>query len=142
MTKQLHLTDLQEDEKIIFGPVKQVQQSSLGVKSEDDPKTITHRSLRIVCVTNQRIIIENGDSHIHYPVKDIRRVLINRRKNKKNNISYININKALTSRGNMIKLDIPDIKGIDEVLVNKTFPNAVIEEEKGLVKFLGKLLGS
>lgn len=141
MPNKLHLTDLHEDEKIIFGPVKQVRDSALGVKDEDDPHTVSHKSLRTVCVTNQRIIIENGDSHIHFPNIDIRHIIINRSKAKKNQAASINLIKAMTNSGNTIKLHIPDVQIENETLLGETFPNAAINEEKGLTKLLGKLVG-
>lgn len=141
MANRLHLTKLQDGEEIIFGPASQVQESTLSVKAEDDSKRMTHTSFRTVCVTNKRIIIETGDSHIHFPNNDIKRIIINRNLNKKKEIVSFNLMKAKTKKGNLVKLEIPNILTKNETLMAETFPNAVIEEERGLAKFLGRLLG-
>lgn len=141
MSKKLHLTTLQDGEEIVFGPAQQAHDSTLSVKAEDDPQRMTHTSFRTVCVTNQRIIIETGDSHIHFPNNDVQQIIINRNRNKKKEVVSFNLMKARTGSGKMIKLEIPGLLAESETLIAKTFPNAVIEEEKGLTKFLGRILG-
>ena len=135
------MTQLANDETIVFGPSRKEEKTQLSVKSESRPGQMTHTSFRTVCITNKRVIIESGDSTIHYPNPDIRVVLINRYNNKKEKVEFFNILQLKTGAGNAVKLEIPGISNYKEPLLKETFPNAVIKERSGVTGFLDQLFG-
>ncbi len=137
----LNLTKLAEDEFIVFGPARKAMESKLTVKEDQDPSKISHTSYRSVCITNSRVIIESGDSVIHFPNKDIHQVLISKTK-KKDNLRQINILKIITKPGNSIKVNISSIELEKAKQIGNIFPNATIKESRGLIKFLDKILES
>lgn len=136
------MTQLADDETIIFGPSRREEQTQLSVKSEARPGQMTHTSFRTVCITNKRVIIESGDSAIHYPNNDIRVILINRYANKKEKVEFFNILQLKSGGGNAVKLEIPGISNDKEILLKQTFPNALIKERTGLTGFLDQLFGN
>jgi hypothetical protein len=136
------MTQLADDETIVFGPSRREEQTQLSVKSEARPGQMTHTSFRTVCITNKRVIIESGDSTIHYPNTDIRVILINRGNNKKEKVGFFNILQLKTGAGNAVKLEIPGISNDKEELLKETFPNAQIKERSGITGFLDQVFGS
>lgn len=136
------MTKLIEGEEILFGPARRASTTNLTVKSEHNPSGVTHTSFRTVCITNQRVIIESGDTTINYPNHDIRTVLINRSKQKKLGTSFFNILQIRTSRGNSVKIEIPGVSAEKETLLANIFPNARITESRGLGGLLNRILGS
>ena len=137
---ELHMIQLNPDEKIIFGPSRKAEDSTLTVKSEKVPLGATHTSFRTVCVTNSRIIVESGDSAIQYPNKDISSVHINRSKKGEKN-SFFNILKVKTQSGNSITLEIVGIEDSREGELTAIFPNARIINMGGVFGILEKFLG-
>jgi hypothetical protein len=141
MSRLLHLTKLDEDEEIIFGPARRAVTSPLSVKSIMDSKRLTHTNMRTVCITNKRIVVEFGESHLHFPNRDVQSVTIDNRKNKKAEEISFNILQARTKRGQIIKLDIPGILNNKKNLLSETFPSAKIRSPRGLAGFLIKVFG-
>ncbi|MEK6221906.1 MAG: hypothetical protein N2D54_06625 [Chloroflexota bacterium] len=141
MSKPLHLTKLDEDEEIIFGPARRAVTSPLSVKSILDSKRLTHTNMRTVCITNKRIVVEYSESHLHFPNDDVQSVTIDIRKNKKDQEVSFNILQVRTKRGQIIKLDIPGILNIKKNLLAEIFPHAKIRSPKGLAGLLIKVFG-
>ncbi len=139
--RELHLIQLNEDEKIIFGPSRKASNSNLSVKSERNPLDSTHTSFRTVCITNSRIIIESGDSAIQFPNPDISSVYINRSRNSEKN-SFFNILKIKTKSGNSINIEIVGVDDAKESELASLFPNAKIVDGGGIMGFLERILGS
>jgi len=137
----LHTIKLAEDEEILFGPSRRASTTNLTVKSEHEPGEVTHTTFRTVCITNQRVIIESGDSALTYPNSDIEKVIIKRITGKKKKITSFNILQIRTCRGNTVKIEIPGVGTEKESLLAQTFPNASITESRGLNGFLDRVLG-
>lgn len=131
---------LGEDEKVLFGPVRKASTTNLVVKSEDNPQEATHTSFRTVWITNQRVIIKSGESAITFPNGDVRTILINRPK-KKGQEDYFNLLKLKTVKGRTVDIDLPGVENEKEALLKEIFPNADIEESKGVSGWLDRLLG-
>jgi hypothetical protein len=137
----LHTTKLAEGEEILFGPSRKASTTNLSVKSEQEPDEVTHTTFRTVCITNQRVIIEAGDSALTYPNTDVDTVIIKRNSGKKTKIASFNILQIRTYRGNSVKIEIPGVGTEKEPLLAQTFPNASITESRGLNGFLDRVLG-
>lgn len=137
--ESLRQTKFAEGEKIVFGPARTADTSALGVASHDRPGDATHTSIRTVCVTNQRVIVESGDSSITVPTKDIQTVLV-KRITKGGRLISINLMAVSSKHGRKVQLDIPALEPQREPELQKTFPNAEIKERKGLAGFLDSLL--
>lgn len=137
----LHTTKLAEGEEILFGPSRKASTTNLTVKSENEPGEVTHTTFRTVCITNQRVIIEAGDSAITYPNNDVETVIIKRNTGKKKKITSFNILQIRTCRGSKVKIEIPGVGTEKEHLLAQTFPNASITESRGLNGFLDRVLG-
>lgn len=133
-------TKLEEGENIIFGPHAVTSQSNLSVHRTNQPEHATHTSMRIVCVTDRRLIIETGDSAITIPTRDIQSVAIKRKPGKQGPHTF-DILRVKRKNGRSIQLDIPDLKAHRESELATTFPNAQVKESKGLLGFLDKVLG-
>ena len=137
----LHMTKLAEGEEILFGPARKATTTNLTVKSEDKNGEVTHTSLRTICITNQRVIIEAGDSAINYPNNDVRTILINLRKDKKKKPVSFNILQIRTGRGNTVKIEIPGVNIEKLVLLRQVFPNATVSESRGMGGLLDRIFG-
>jgi hypothetical protein len=139
MEEGLRQTKFGEGEKIVFGPARTADTSALGVASHDRPGDATYTTIRIVCVTNQRVIVESGDALITIPTKDIQIVLI-KRIVKRNHLVGINLLGVSSRHGRKVQLDIPNLEPEREPELQQIFPNAQIKERKGLTGFLDSLL--
>ncbi len=137
----LHTTKLVEGEEILFGPSRKASTTNLTVKSENEPGEVTHTTYHTVCITNQRVIIEAGDSALTYPNTDVDTVIIKHNSRKKSKIVSFNILQIRTCRGNSVKIEIPGVGAEKEPLLAQTFPNASITESRGLNGFLNRVLG-
>lgn len=133
-------TKIEEGEEIIFGPHTSSMQSNMSVHRVGEPSHATHTSVRIVCVTDRRLIIETGDSAVTVPTRDIQLVVIKRKPGKVGPRRF-DILRVKSKNGHRILLDIPDLKASREADLSATFPNAQIKEKKGLFGFLDKVLG-
>lgn len=138
---ELHVTKLGEGEEILFGPTRTASTTNLSVKSVTNSEQATHTSFRTVCITNQRVIIESGDSTITFPNRDIQTIQVQRRSDKSTGSSWFNILKVGTKHGSSVNMDIPGVTLDKETLLAETFPHARITESKGLGGFLDRLLG-
>ena len=133
-------TKIESGEKILFGPHASSSQSELSVHRANQPSYATHTRLRIVCVTDRRLIIESGDSAITIPTHEIQTVVIKRKPGKRSPRRF-DLVRAKSKNGRRIQLDIPDVEGRRESRLKTAFPNAEIKESKGLSGFLDKILG-
>ncbi|MCH7663803.1 MAG: hypothetical protein IH859_08040, partial [Chloroflexi bacterium] len=120
-------TKLEEGEEIVFGPYVSSSQSNLSVRRSNQPTHATHTSVRIVCVTDRRLIIETGDSALTIPTKDIQSVVIKRHAGKVGPHTF-EILRVKSKNGHPIQLDIPDLKASREADLATTFPNAKVKE--------------
>ena len=132
---------LSEDEKVLFGPVRRASTTNLVVKSEDNPQEATHTSFRTVWITNKRVIIKSGESALTYPNRDVQTIVINRSK-KKGQEHCFNLLKLKTEKGRTVDIELPGVENEKEIVLKEAFPNAVIEESKGVGGWLDRVLGS
>ena len=137
----LHTIKLAEGEEILFGPSRKASTTNLTVKSEHEPGEVTHITFRTVYITNQRVIIEAGDSALTYPNTDVDTVIIKHNSGKKAKTTSFNILQIRTCRGNSVKIEIPGVGTEREPLLAQIFPNASITESRGLNGFLDRVLG-
>jgi hypothetical protein len=137
----LHMTKLEEDEEILFGPSRKASNSNLSVKSESNPGDATHTTFRTVCITNKRVIVESGDSTLTFPTHDVQTVIIKRNLDKKKHVTSFNIREIRTKRGNAVKIEIPGVSIEKEGILNQLFHNAKIAEKSKLGGFLDRVLG-
>ena len=133
-------TKLEDGEEIVFGPHTSSSRTTMSVHRTNDPDHATHTSIRIVCVTPKRIIIESGDSALNIPCKEIQIVSINRNPGKVGPHTF-DILRVKSKNGSIIHLDIPEIPGHLETELAAIFPNAQVRNNKGIAGFLGRLLG-
>jgi hypothetical protein len=133
-------TKIEEGEEIIFGPHTSASQSNMSVHRFGEPEAATHTSVRIVCVTNRRLIIESGDSAITIPTRDIQTVAIKRKRGKKGPRTF-DLLRVKSKNGRRIQLDILGLKASRESDIAAAFPNAEVKESKGIIGFLDKVLG-
>ena len=104
---QLQHTQLESDEKIVFGPVTSTKTTSVGGSGPGQGGSLSHVSGRLVCVTNQRIIIEDlesADKTQVIPNAEVRQVFFKRKVQQGK--PSLAITKAATRSGQNIKLDI------------------------------------
>ncbi len=133
-------TKIEEGEEIVFGPHVSSSESNLSVHRPNQPTYATHTSVRIVCVTNRRLIVETGDSALTVPTKDIQSVVIKRHPGKVGPRTF-DILRVKSKNGHRIQLDILNLKTSRETDLATAFPNALVKENKGLFGFLDKVLG-
>ena len=133
-------TKLEEGEEIVFGPHASSSESNLSVRRKNQPTHATHTSVRIVCVTDRRLIVETGDSALTIPTRDIQSVVIKRHPGKVGPHTF-DILRVKSKNGHQIQLDIPNLKASREADLAITFPKAVVKESKGLLGFLDKVFG-
>ncbi|MDH3944878.1 MAG: hypothetical protein OEV06_12360 [Anaerolineae bacterium] len=134
------LSKLEDGENVIFGPHMATSETKMSVHRPDDPGTATHTKYRVVCVTNQRVVIESGDSVLNVPTRDIQLVTIKRRPGKKGP-SVFDLLWVKSKNGRRIELDIINQDVSRRAELESAFPNAEIKESKGLSGFLDKILG-
>ena len=133
-------TKIEEGEEIVFGPHASSSQSNLSVHRTKQPTHATHTSVRIVCVTDRRLIVETGDSVLTIPTRDIHSVAIKRHPGKVGPPTF-DILRVKSKNGHHIQLDITGLKTSREADLASAFPNAKVKERKGLFGFLDKVLG-
>ncbi|MBW8009670.1 MAG: hypothetical protein FVQ83_00325 [Chloroflexi bacterium] len=101
---------------------------------------VTHTSFRRVCITDQRVILESGDSVITIPNIDIKKVII-KRKSKKKSAAIFDLVAVTSKSGLRVKVEINEINSARETELSAAFPKAQIKENKGLTGFIDKLFG-
>lgn len=138
----LHVTKLKVGEKILFGPARRADQTRLKVRADDDPQRSTYTIYRTVCITNQRVIIEMGDTNITLPNKDIQIVHIKQMEDKRNGHKRFNILQVNSSNGNQVVLNIPGVNTDKAQLLKQTFPNATITDSRGVKGWLMRKFGT
>ena len=136
--KQYHFSD---DEEIVFGPARKAEETRLGVNREGQPGEVTHTQMRKVAITNQRIVIEKPGACITIPNKDVRLVSIQQLTSDDPALSSFTILDAKSRNGQTVKLLIPGVPVEKIELLRSTFPNATIDDQKGLVGRILRWLG-
>jgi len=127
----------EENEEVVFGPAITAETSKLLVEAqaEDREGQATHTALRRVAVTTKRVIVEDGDACILMPNHAVTIIVVKR--TAENGWTLLRVE---NKRGQRIRLEIPQLTAQDEAQLALTFPNARLQENKGLGGFLDKLL--
>ena len=130
---------LEENEDIVFGPAISAETSKLLVEAQEADREgqATHTALRRVAVTNKRVVVEDGDTCIFMPNHAVTNIVVKRAAEGEWSLLRVE-----NDRGQRIRLDIPQLNADDEAQLPLTFPNAKLQENKGLGGFLDKLLNS
>ena len=134
---QLQHTQLESGEDIVFGPVTSTKTTSVsgsgpgqgGVPGQSG--SLSHVSGRLVCVTNQRIIIEDlqsADKTQITPNADVAQLFFKRKV--QNGKPMLAITKAVTNAGQKIKLDLKWLPAAAEAQMREVFPGAEVGPEK------------
>jgi hypothetical protein len=129
---QLQHTQLESGEKIVFGPVTSTKTVSAGGSGPGQGGSVSHVSGRLVCVTNERIIIEDLQSAERtriIPNGEIRQVFVKRKVQQGR--PSLAITKAVTKAGQSVKLDIKWLPEQDEAIIQDIFADAEVAQEKG-----------
>jgi hypothetical protein len=107
MQRGFKFTDLEDGERIVFGPITFTQTTSLSGGAGAGQSSVSKTSGRTVGVTNQRVIVEDLDS----PGKtqtcanaDVQRVYV-QRKQRRGQLN-VDLTKVQTASGQTIKLGI------------------------------------
>lgn len=135
-----HHYQLSSQEEILFGPAQKIKESTLGYQSVARANSVTHEQLRTVAITNERIVIETGDACITVPNKDVVYLIIKKNKRHKTAMKSFNLVQAYSRGGRKVQLNIPGINTNKEILLSEIFPNATIQENKGLRALIDNLL--
>jgi hypothetical protein len=149
MNNFLH-TQLEPDEKIVFGPVARTKTTSFsatgpgqqlgGDVPHPQQASLSQASGQIIGITNLRIIIEDlksSDKTRTYTVRDVRQVYVRRKT--QHGQETLMLTKVLADYGQMIKLNL-SIPTHAEKLIQETFTNAEIIADKGLLGSKGCLI--
>lgn len=127
---QLQHTQLESGEEIVFGPVTSTKTASVGGNAPGQG-SISHVSGRLVCVTNQRIIVEDlqsADKTQIIPLRDVLQVFIKRKVQQGK--PSLAITKAVTRSGQSVKLDIKWLPEQDEAKIREVFAGVEVAPEK------------
>jgi len=130
-------TELQEGEKIVFGPITTTRSTSVSGSSSTGQGSVSHSSGRTVGVTTERVIVEDLGSADKTQIilnSAVQQVAIKRQQ--RNNQSTLTLASVKTAAGPSVKLDIKGLPAQAENLLQETFPNAEVAESKGGSKVL------
>ena len=136
-----HIFQFHEGEEIVFGPARRADETPLGVNREDSPGEVTHTEMRKVAITNQRIVVEKPGSCITIPNKDVLLVSIKEVGKADEDLGSFTIMHAQSRNGQKARLEIPGVPYEKLPLLRTTFPNAKIDDQKGLVGRILRWLG-
>ncbi|KAA3642939.1 MAG: hypothetical protein DWQ07_20670 [Chloroflexi bacterium] len=127
----------EDNEEVVFGPAISTENSKLFVDAQDPGREgeATHTVLRRVAVTNKRVVVEDGDTCILMPNHAVKNIVVKRAVEGEWTLLRVE-----NDRGQRIRLEIPQLNANDEIQLAQTFPNAKLQENKGLGGFLDKLL--
>jgi hypothetical protein len=138
---EFHHYTFTDDEQIIFGPARRAREMMLGVNRDEAPGEITHTHMRKIAVTNQRIVIEKPDACITIPNKDVQLITIQRNAEDRETLSSFTILEAKSRNGQKVRLLIPGISAEKIDLLHTTFPNARVDDQKGMISRFLRWLG-
>ena len=131
MNRQFKFTELEDGERIVFGPITFTQTTSFSGGTGGAQSSVSKTSGRTVGVTNQRVIVEDLDS----PDKtqtcanaDVQRVYV-QRKQRRGQLN-VDLTKVQTASGQTIKLGIMGLPPQAENGLKETFPNAEVVQDK------------
>jgi len=143
-------TQLEPDEKIVFGPVTRTKTTSFSATGpgqqpgfgtpQSQQASFSQASGETIGVTNQRVIIEDlesSDKTRTYTVRDVREVHVRRKT--QHGQETLTLTKILADYGQMVKLNL-SIPVHGENLIQETFPNAKIIADKGILGSKGCLI--
>ena len=135
---EFYFTQLEEDEKMVFGPITSRKSSSASFSAGDQQVGgTTHTVERKVGVTNRRIITEQSGSPSAtriVPNDEVRTVFI--RREKFAGRPHLAIASVQTSSGQTVTLNLRGLNAQAEGAIQGAFPNATIQEKKGCLGFL------
>ena len=124
-------TELEDGETILFGPVTFTKTTSFSGGTGRAQSNVSKTSGRTVGVTSQRIVVEDIESPEKTQVvrnADVQRVFVKRKQS--GGRSTITLTKAQTGSGQAVKLEIKGLPAQAETLLQSTFPNAEIVQDK------------
>ena len=124
-------TELEDGETIVFGPVTFTKTTNLSGGTGPTQSSVSKTSGRAVGITSQRIVVEDIESPEKTQVvrnADVQRVFVKRKQS--GGRSTITLTKAQTGSGQAVKLEIKGLPAQAETLLQSTFPNAEIVQDK------------
>ena len=127
MPRGFKFTELQDGDRMVYGPVTFTQTSNLSGGTGPAQSRVSKSSGRTVGVTNQRVIVEDlnsADKTKVYDVTDIQRVLVKRKQ--RHGKQNLDLTKVQTTSGQTVKLGIIGLPAQAESGLKETFPNAEI----------------
>jgi hypothetical protein len=135
---EFYFTQLEEGEKMVFGPVTSSKSSSASFSSGDQQVGGTTRTVeRKVGVTDRRIIAEQSGSPSGtriVPNDEVKTVFI--RREKFGGQPHLAIASVQTRSGQTVTLNLRGLNAQAEGAIEQAFPNATIQEKKGCLGFL------
>jgi hypothetical protein len=135
---EFYFTQLEENEKMVFGPVTSRKSSSASFSAGGQRVGgATHITESKVGVTNRRIIAEQAGAPSAtriIPNDEVKAVFI--RREKFAGRPHLAIANVQTSSGQTVKLNLGGLSAQAEGAIQQTFPNATIQEKKGCLGFL------
>ena len=129
-------TELEEGEKILFGPITFTQSTSFSSSGGAGPGPATQHQVSktkgsTVGVTDRRVIVEDLESPEKTqitPNEKVQRVFVKRKQ--QGGRQTLSLSKLQTASGQVVKLNIQGLPGGAEGKLKETFPNAEIAEDK------------
>ncbi len=135
---EFYFTQLEEDEKMVFGPVTSRKSSSTSFSAGGQQVGGTTRaSERKVGITDRRIISEKSGSPAAtriIPNDEVKVVFI--RREKFAGQPRLAIDSVQTSSGQTVNLDLKRLDVQAEDKIEQAFPHATVREKKGCLGFL------
>ena len=130
MQRGFKFTELQDGERIVYGPVTFTQTANFGGGTGPAQSNVSKSSGRTVGVTNRRVIVEDlnsADKTKVYDVTDIQRVLVKRKQ--RHGKQNLDLTKVQTTSGQTVKLGIMGLPAQAESGLKETFPNAEVAQD-------------
>lgn len=124
-------TELEADEKIVFGPVTSTRSTSFSGGAGPSQGSVSKTTGQTVGVTTQRVIqedINSADKTRVIPNTDVQRVLIKRKQQQGR--QTITLASVQAASGQSIKLNLQGLPAQAEKALQETFPNAEIALDK------------
>lgn len=135
---EFYFTQLEEDEKMVFGPVTSRKSSSTSFSAGGQQVGGTARaSERKVGITDRRIISEKSGSPAAtriIPNDEVKAVFI--RREKFAGQPRLAIDSVQTNADQTVNLDLGGIGAQAEDKIQRVFPQATVREKKGCLGFL------
>ena len=124
-------TELQDDEKMVFGPVTFTRTTSVSGGAGGAQQGASKTNGETIGITDQRVIIEDLNSASKtkiVPNDEVQKVLIKRKT--KNGRTTIKLSKVQSAKGSY-KVNIQGLPEQAETELQALFPNAEIAQESG-----------